>query len=213
MKNCLILGGGGHAKVLIETMLSSIELNPAYILDQDPKKWKSKVLNVEIIGGDDQIRTLKLKGIEYFAIGLGSVKDNSLRKKLYDFAISEGLKPATIIHPSAILSPSAKISKGCQILLSAVINSDAFIGENAIINTGSIVEHDCFIKNHIHISIGAKLASSVFIDDLAFIGAGSVIKQGIKIGKASIIGAGSVVVKDVAPFKMVFGNPAKEKKI
>ncbi len=49
----------------------------------------------------------------------------------------------------------------------------------------------------------------IFIDDDVWIGANSVITAGVTIGKHSIIGAGSVVTKNIPPFSVAVGNPAK----
>ncbi len=208
MKSCIILGGGGHSKVVIETIYLLKEFKPLYIIDSDKEKWGKEVLGVKIIGGDELLSNYR--DIKYFAIGVGSVKDNSLRKKLYDYALSLGFEPLNLIHPRAYVSPSAKIEKGCQILAYSIVNSEAKIGENVLINTGAIIEHDCILENHIHVSIGAKIASSVKMESLSFIGAGAVVKQGVKIGKGVVVGAGAVVLKDVLPYKIVAGVPAKE---
>ncbi len=206
----VVFGGGGHSKVLIEIIKMKDEYSPKYILDPDEKKWGTEIFGAKIIGGDGLIDEVKREGIEHFLVGVGSVKDNSIKKNLYEKGKNIGMKPINVIHPSAIISPSANIGEGAQILANTVINSEAKIGENVLINTGAIVEHDCIIKNHIHISIGARIASGVLIEDLVFIGAGAIIKQGVKIGEGAIIGAGAVVLKDVEPFKKMAGIPAKE---
>ena len=57
---------------------------------------------------------------------------------------------------------------------------------------------------------GVTTKGGVYIDDDVFIGAGVIIMDGVKIGKHSVIGAGSVVTKDVPPYTVVAGNPARE---
>lgn len=208
---CVILGGGGHSKVLIETIFLQKKYIPKYILDPNKELWGKEIFGIKVSGPDDELEDLKKKGIDYFVVGVGSIKDNYQRKMIYEKAINLGFKPTDIIHPNAIISKTSKIGRGSQILAGAILNTESEIGENVLINTGAIIEHNCILKNHIHISIGAKIASTVIIEDLAFVGAGAVLKQNIRIGEGAIIGAGAVVLSDVPPFKTFIGVPAKEK--
>lgn len=209
--NCVVIGGGGHSKVLIETMLLQKKYYPKYILDPNKEIWGKEILGIKVLGSDNELEDLKKRGVDYFVVGVGSVKDNLKRKEIYEKAIKLSFEPADIIHPSAIISKTAKIGKGCQILTGAILNTESEIGENVLINTGAIIEHNCILKNHIHISIGVRIASTVIIEDLAFVGAGAILKQNIKVGEGAVIGAGAVVLKDVPPFKTFVGVPSKEK--
>lgn len=209
---CVIIGGGGHSKVLIETVFLQKKYIPKYILDPNKELWGKEIFGIKVLGPDDELGDLKKKGIDYFVVGVGSIKDNLKRKEIYEKAIKLSFEPANIIHPNAIISKTSKIGRGSQILAGAILNTESEIGENVLINTGAIIEHNCILKNHIHISIGARVASTVTIEDLVFIGAGAVLKQNIKVGEGAVIGAGAVVLSDIPAFKTFIGVPAKEKK-
>ena len=206
---CVVMGGGGHARVLIETLLSDRTVQINGILDPDKSKWNTNILEIPILGNDSIIPDLISQGVNYFAVGIGSVGNNQLRRELFELALSYGLKPLTGIHSSSICSESANIGPGSQIFPGAIINYGSQIESNVIINTGAIVEHDCIIESHSHIATGARLCGTVKIGEESHIGAGAIILQNVQIGTCSIIGAGAVVLHDVENNSIVAGIPAR----
>jgi len=205
---CVIFGGGGHAKVLIESLLAGNSSLSLVILDRDSARWGQQVLEVPILGDDSILPRLIADGARFFVVGVGAVGDNAPRKRLFDHGISSGLEPLTIIHPASICSRWASVGPGCQLLPGSIVNAGAELGGNVIVNSGAIVEHDCKIGDHVHIASGAVLASTVTVGARAHIGCGAAVRQLISIGEGAIVGAGAVVVKDVPPHAMVVGVPA-----
>jgi sugar O-acyltransferase (sialic acid O-acetyltransferase NeuD family) len=205
----VILGAGGHAKVLIEALRAQGNSDALAALDNNQELWGRKVQGVPVLGGDDLLPGLVESGLGRFAIGLGGVKDNRPRKQLFERALDLGLEPVTVIHPSAIISPSAELGPGCQVLPGAVINADAKLGANVIINTRAVVEHDCRLGSHVHVASGAVLCSGCSLGEGVHIGAGAVVRQLLSIGEWCVVGAGAAVTKTVDKGKMVQGVPAK----
>jgi len=205
----VVLGGGGHARVIIDCIQASGLLLPYAILDTDQSHWGQDLFGVPILGGDDLIPDLIRIGVNHFVVGLGSSGNNQPRRCLFELALGHGLQPLTVSHPSAIISRWATIGSGSQILPGCIINSGAQVGINTIVNSGAIVEHDCIIGNHVHIATGAKLASTVKVGDGAHVGVGATIRQFIMIGEEALVGAGAVVVEDVPPGVVVIGVPAR----
>lgn len=207
----VIIGGGGHATVLIDSLRAAGEKRVMAVLDADASGHGTSICGVPVIGGDDLLETLARSGTHSFFVGVGGTSDNRPRARLYEKAKRLGLAPVTIRHPSAIVSPDATIGEGCQILPGAIVNARAVLGENVIVNSGAVVEHDCVIGDHTHIATGALLASTVRIGKFAHISIGAVVRQVIKIGNGAVVGAGAVVIKDVEENTIVVGVPAKEK--
>ena len=152
---------------------------------------------------------LKKKGIQHFFIGVGSVRDSSKRKRIYDEALAMNMEPISSIHPGAIVSPSVEMGKGCMVMAGAVLNASVKLGDNVIVNTGAIVEHDCWIGSHVHVATGAHLSGTVRVGEGAHIGAGAVVRNNLSIGAGAIVGVGAAVVRDVAANDVVVGVPAR----
>ena len=206
---CVILGGGGHARVIVDCIEISGLALPYAILDSNPAMHGKEIFGVLIRGGDECIEALKKEGVTHFISGVGGARDNVPRQKVFEMGVAAGLVPLTLVHPSAILSRHAKIGKGTVVFAGSIVNPAATIGANCVINTGAIIEHDCVIGNHVHVATGAKLSGTVRVGEGAHIGAGAVIRNNIVIGEKAVVGAGSVVVKDVLPQTVVKGVPAR----
>lgn len=207
-RRCVILGGGGHARVLIDCLLASKEAVPVAIVDADRSLWGTTLLGVKIVGGDEKLTALRHQGVSGFAVGLGGTKDNGPRRTLFERAMALGFQPVSVRHPSSICSPSAEIGAGSVLYPRSVVNACAKLGVNVIVNTGAIVEHDCVIGDHAHISTGAVLCGTVTVGNMAHIGAGAVVRQNQKIGERAVVGAGATVVEDVRDGEKVWGNKA-----
>ena len=205
---CVVLGGGGHARVLIDCLRASKAAEPVAIVDADPALWGTTILGVKVVGGDEKLQKMRSQGVSGFAIGLGGTKDNGPRRRLFEHARTLGFHPVSVRHPSAICSPSAEIGDGSVLYPRAVVNACASIGVNVIINTGAIVEHDCVVGHHAHIATGAVLCGMVTVGDMAHIGARAVVRQNQKIGARAVIGAGATVVDDVREGTRVWGGKA-----
>lgn len=203
------LGAGGHAKVVIEILRRMPQIDLVGLLDCDEALWHTKVLGVQVLGGDRLLPELRTGGLRWAFIGVGSVGDSSGRRRLYKMARSHGFEMISAIHPGAVISPSVRMGSGVTVMAGAIVNADAAFGENVIVNTGAIVEHDCTIGNHVHISPGARLASLVQVGDGAHVGLGACVLQGVTIGRNVVVGAGAVVVEDVPDEVTVVGVPAR----
>jgi sugar O-acyltransferase (sialic acid O-acetyltransferase NeuD family) len=209
---CVILGGGGHARVVTEILLATGIARIHGILDADPRRWHTELSGIPILGGDNLLPEVIRDGVNCFALGLGSVGSNQQRRMLYEFAARTGLNALTVAHPSAVCSRSARFGPGSVVFPNATVNAGVVIGVNVIINTAAVVEHDCQIGDHVHIATGAVLTGMVKVNDGAFVGAGAAVRQGVTIGEGAIVGAGAVVVRDAPPYSTVVGVPARPMK-
>jgi UDP-perosamine 4-acetyltransferase len=206
-KPLIILGAGGHAKVLIET-LQHQSANILGITDPDPQKIGDNILGIPIIGGDDLIFKHDQESIA-LVNGIGMVDDSQRRQQIFYTFKNQGYRFAGAIHGSAVISPAVKLSEGVQIMAGAVIQPGCKIGTNSIINSRASIDHDAIIGAHVHIASGATLSGGIKVNDGTLIGAGSTIIQGITIGVHCIVAAGAVVIRDVPDGATVMGVPAK----
>lgn len=203
----IILGGGGHAKVLIEA-LRTANIIIVGITDADPAKQGTTLMEVAVLG-DDSIVRQHAPGAVRLVNGLGSVSRPAPRAALFEAFTSEGFSFATVIHPRAVVASDATIAEGAQIMAGAVIQPGARIGRNSIVNTGAIVDHDCMIGDHAHLSPGAVLSGGVRIGNNTHVGTGATVIQGITIGTGCLVAAGAVVISNVPDGATVMGVPAR----
>lgn len=203
----LIVGGGGHAKVLIEALhLRSVTI--LGILDADPALVGQKILGIPVIGGDEKATEYPFNDVR-LVNGMGSVDVPDKRIGLFEKFKNQGFSFATVIHPSAVIASDVKLGEGTQIMAGAVIQPGSRIGRNVIINTRASIDHDCQIGDHVHVAPGATLSGGVSVGSKTHIGTGATVIQGIRIGSGSIVGAGALVLKNVPDSVTITGVPSR----
>jgi len=205
----LILGAGGHAKVLIDSLqLSGRRIKGA--LEAAPALWGHNILGVPVLGNDDTIFNYKPSDVE-LVNGLGSTHNTSARQKLFETWKSNGYSFANVIHPSAVISKHCQLGEGIQIMAGAILNAGAKVNDNSLINTAAIIEHDCKIAAHCHIAPSASLSGGVKVGQGSHIGLGARVLQNLTLGEACLVGAGAVVIHPVERGQLVVGVPAAVK--
>jgi acetyltransferase EpsM len=204
MKPLVVIGAGGHSKVVIDIINVCGEYEIIAILDDRYSELITE--GSTIFAPISYSRQIILERNPYFIIAIGN---NIVRQKMTEELLRVSAKFVTLIHPSAVISPSASLGEGTVVLPNAVVNSDAVIGRHVIINTSSVIEHDNIIEDYVHISPGTILTGNVQVGNGTHIGAGSTIIPGKKLGNWSIIGAGSTIITDIPDYVTAVGTPAK----
>lgn len=202
MKRLAILGASGHGKVIADAALLSGFDDVVFFDDAWPKlsengRWL-------VVGDSDQLfaRCGDFDGV-IVAIG-----NNAIRANKNIALLDAGAALATVVHPSAVISPFAVIGSGSFIAAGAVVQVDAVVGRFCIVNTNAVVEHDCTLGEAVHISPGAMLAGAVTVGDRSWVGIGACARQLVGIGSDVIVGAGAVVIRSISDSCTVVGNPA-----
>lgn len=206
MEKIILIGGGGHCKVLIDIIQEEGKFEIAGILDRN----KDGALGVKVVGEDEDLPKLFSEGIKNAAICVGGLSNPKIRRRIFDNLKKIGFNLPVLKHPNSVISKYAEIGEGTCVMAGAVVNSCAKIEEICIINTSVVIEHDCILKSNVNVSPRAVLLGGVEIGDNTFIGSGSIIKQGVKIGRDSLIGAGSLVLNNINDEVTAFGTPAHE---
>lgn len=202
----VIYGSGGHGKVVADAALCA-GWHVLGFADDDPGKRDALVLGLPVvaIGFDSTIAYCRAQN-SHAVIALG---DNRVRQRVFDAACRAQVEMATIIHPSAVISPSAAIGHGSVVFAHAVVNPASTIGCNVIINTGATIDHDNVIGDHAHVAPGAHTGGTVQLGAGAMLGVGASVRNHVSIGEWSIIGIGAAVVADIPARVVAFGNPAR----
>lgn len=210
----LLIGDGGHCKVIIDTLLDTYNYEKIGIISRENEplreNLRTKVLNIPIIGTDRELEELFAGGYKHAFIAVGSIGDTSIRRRLHQIIDRIGFSVPNIIDKSSIVGAYTTLGRGVYIGKRTIVNTNSQIGDFAILNTASVVEHDCMIGDFVHVATGAVLCGNVSIGDGTHIGAGSVVKQGICIGRNTMIGMGGVVINNICDSVTAYGVPCRE---
>jgi UDP-perosamine 4-acetyltransferase len=201
----LIIGAGGHGKVVLDILRAEGAANPVGFIDADSALAGTTVAGLEVLGGPNLLPKLRKK----YAHAIVAIGDNRARRSYAIAAQSAGFELINAIHPTASVSPSATIGRNVVIAAGAVVCTEAQIGDSVIINTSAVVDHECVIGAAAHICPGALLAGRVRIGEEAFVGLGAKIIQCLTVGEHATIGAGTVVIGDIPAHVTAVGVPAR----
>lgn len=207
MTDLVIVGAGGHAREILDTVEALNAEDPTYrllgfIADQEKRPELAEARGVKILGGIDLLG--KLDAV--YAIGIGDLK---ARKRIDDLASDAGMEPATLVHPSAQVGGQVELGPGTYLAPGAVLTTNIRLGRHAHVNVGASISHDCVIGKWSLIGPGARVAGNVTLGNGVEIGIGAVVRPGVSIGDWALIGAGAAVVADVEAENVVAGVPAK----
>lgn len=203
----IVLGAGGHAKVLID-MLRLSDIVILGVTDAQSSKHGSTFSGLRVIGGDDMVLQHKPDHIR-LVNGVGSTSLPQARRALFERFKQRGYSFHSVIHPSAVIAVDTELAEGVNIMAGAIIQPGSRIGANAIVNTAASVDHDCVIGAHVHLAPGVILSGGVCIGEGTHVGTGACVIQGVAIGENCVIGAGALVLENVPDSVTVMGAPAK----
>ena len=197
-RDLVVIGAGGHAKVVLAT-LGAVGMEVAALLDDNDELWGKELLGVEIQGPVARASDLGSRGV----LAVGS---NRSRQTL---ANELDLEWVTAVHPDSSVHRSVQTGAGSVVFAGATIQPDAVLERHVIVNTGATIDHDCRIGAFSHIAPGVNLAGGVTVGEGALVGIGSSVLPGVELGDWVVIGAGATVVESVEAGATVVGVPAR----
>jgi UDP-perosamine 4-acetyltransferase len=198
----LVLGAGGHARVVIEA-LRAMGAEVAGLLDDAAS---GPVLGTPVLGPLADLQRLRGEGLEHAAIAIGH---NATRERLGAICRDAGFALPPVLHPASLVSPSARIEEGAQVMARAVIGPEASLGMLALVNTGAIVEHECVLGAAAHLGPGVVLCGGVRVGARALIAANAVARPGISVGEDAVVAPGAALGTDVPAGARMGGVPAR----
>lgn len=204
-KKVIIVGAGGHCKVILDILLANQEYEIAGLIDQNQEK---KQLGISVIGDDNALHDIFRRGISYAFVAIGN---NPLRKKLCLYLREIGYELVNAISPDAVVSSHCKIGQGVAVMPGAVVNVETCLGDGCIINTNASVDHECTIGDFAHVAPGAALSGCVTVGELSFLGTGCRVIDRVSIGQGVMLGAGAVAISSIPDFCTAVGVPARIK--
>lgn len=210
-KSAFIWGAQGQS-IVLKSIMEIHGYKLSYLFDNN-QNLKSPFKNVPLKGDlkifKEWVLTVPEKRHISFAVAIAKESRGKERVKMQNKILKYGFTVLTLIHSNAFISKNVSIGNGSQILMGATISERVQIGESCILNTGSQVDHESILEDGVHIMPGAIITGCVHIGKYASIGAGAVVLPRLIIGEGAIVGAGAVVTKNVEPYTIVIGNPAR----
>ena len=201
MKSLIIIGAGGHGRVIADIAQKLGVYESISFLDDGGVKH---TMGIPVVG--KIVDAEKYVNSADFFVAIGNSK---LREEFMEDLLKKGANIPTLIHPSATIGSHVEIGIGTTVMAGVVINPCAKIGKGVILNTCSSIDHDCVIGDYCHIAVGVRIAGTVELGRSVWLGAGSTVKNNVNICANCVIGAGAVVVKDITECGTYVGVPAK----
>lgn len=196
--NIVLVGAGGHAKVVIATVhAAGGKVVAAY--DDAQARWGREILGVPI---DGPIHSEQIGS----APAIIAIGNNRARQAIVRRLQAQWI---SVRHPDTTVHPSVSLGKGTVVFAGAVIQPDTTIGAHSIVNTAASIDHDCIIGDFVHVGPGVHLCGGVTADEGVLLGVGAKVAPNVEIGPWSTAGAGAVCVLDVPGNTTVVGVPAR----
>ncbi|OXM85232.1 acetyltransferase [Paenibacillus rigui] len=200
-----VIGNGGHSKVVTDLIRSIPGYRIQAILDD---KYEAEAQDGDVCTGPLSCvpGLLQSEPELRFIVAVGH---NATRQTIVSRLGLPADRYITLVHPSAVVSPSATLGRGTVVMAHAVVQADTAIGHHAIVNSGAIIEHDSRLDDYVHAAPRATLTGAVSVGEGAMIGAGAVVIPGKSIGAWAVVGAGAAVIGNIPPHSTAVGTPAK----
>lgn len=202
----VVLGGGGHAKVVVAALKQSGWRVVGYTDQQD----RGDILAAKYLGTDAGLaQVLRAHRGCAAVVGIGKIDASPRRLALQSAAVALGFEFPAIVSRHAVVNEDVRLGAGTVVLDGVVVNSGTEVGRAGILNTGCTVDHDCRLGDNVHIAPGVTLSGGVVIGDHCLIGAGATIIQGVRVAADCLVGAGATVVADLTAPGTYTGTPAR----
>lgn len=208
MEDIILLGMGGHAHSIVDSIERKRKFHIAGFLDKK-EMIGQRFRDYSVLDTDDALERYFCSGVKNAFVTIGFLGCGNVRNNLYKRLKSIGYTIPEIIDDSAIVAEDAEVQEGTFIGKKAIVNANARIGKMCIINTGTVIEHDCRVGDFSHVATGSVLCGNVTVGEQCLIGANATVVQGKKVGDRAVAGAGAVVVTDIPCKATAAGVPAK----
>lgn len=203
----VVIGAGGHAKVVLDILEKQNCYEIAGLLDAH-KPAGTEVYGYRVLGEETALAGDALRDIAYAIVAIGDNWVRSLVAKKLTL-LRPDLRFATAIHPAAVLAKGTVIGAGTAVMAGVVVNSDTVVGQHCLLNTGASLDHDNAFGDFASIAPGAVTGGGVQVGEYTAISLGAKISHNRSLGSHSVIGAGALVLQDVGSRSLCWGTPAK----
>jgi sugar O-acyltransferase (sialic acid O-acetyltransferase NeuD family) len=206
-----MIGGGGHASILMD-MLMSQERDILAVISPDQIDSRSVFSGIKHFTADEDIHCFSPKDVK-LVNGIGVLPHSRFKRRINELYLDLGYVFETVVSEQSVVSKYAKLESGAQVFPGSIVQAGAVIGEHVVINSGAVIEHDCCIGAYSHIAPRATLCGSVETETDVYVGAGATVIQGVKIAKEAIVGAGATLTKNLMASEVAYPARSTTKRI
>lgn len=210
MRDAIIIGSGGHCRVILSIISMAQSHRVKKIIDITTPWPGEKIMGINVVSHQVNLMN-ELCGVDNldFFIAIGDV---ATRRMWWEKLDGLGLSLPSLISPSSNIDPTATLGRGNVICANSFIGPYASLGNNNLVNTGAIIEHEAILNDHCHVGPGSIIAGRTHLSNQCFIGAGATVIDRLSVAQGTTVGAGSVVIADILKQNTVIvGVPAKER--
>ena len=211
IKDIVVLGSAATSRSIMDALESINQIQRTWnilgFLDDDPALHGTEVYGYGVLGASELVSTSGFREVSV-VIGVANERQLLIRKKISERLGLPAERYASIVHPSASVSPKARLGPGCVILFGTRCSGDSVLGSHVVVLEGSCIGHDCMIGNYATICAHATIGAYAQVGEGAFVSTASHVRAGISVGAESKVGMGSVALRNVPAGKTVFGTPA-----
>lgn len=198
----VIYGGGGHGKSIID-LLRAVGTYDIFGIVDDRLSEGSKIMDLTVLGRGDSLAEIRDQGVGLAVNAVGGVGDIASRVGVFKQLAQRGFRCPSLVHPSAIVEPSAQLSEGVQVFPHAYVGSETDVQFGVIVNTSAVVSHDCRLGAYTNIAPSAMLAGGVSVGEKVLVGMGVSVNLNVEIGANCRIGNGAVIKESVPEGRVV----------
>lgn len=189
MKKILVIGAGGHGRSVAESILIGGQYNLVGFVDDSQAQ---EIWNYPIVGKIDNLSSFRNLA-DYAVVAIGN---NKARQAIHDKLLAADFNLANIIHPTAIVSPSAQLGSGVVLMSGAIVGTEARLGHGAILNCGAVVDHHCVVEDFGHLGVNSCMAGGSVLGRLSWLQAGSALGYGVVLQPDTIVSPGQGIQKN-----------------
>ena len=206
----LIVGAGGFGREAAEAVRAVNAERPTWelrgFLDDDPSLEGRELDGLPVLGPP---AALERHGDASLVVSVGNPDNYVARKRIVERLGVPPSRYATIVHPAAVVPPSARLGAGTVILATAVATTGVWVGAHVVVMPGVVLTHDCRVGDYATLGAGARLAGGARIEEGAYVGSGALVREHRAIGAWALVGMGAVVTRDVPAGEVWAGVPAR----
>ena len=183
----LVLGAGGHGRSVAEAAELSCRFDVVGFLDDSLPAGETN-LGLPVLGPVASMSVYRTCADQVIV----AIGNNAVRESLMGQVGEAGFEFATVVHPRAIVAPSAVLGAGSTVMAGAIVGTEARLGSGSIVNCGAVVDHHAIVESYGHLGVNASMAGGTVL------GRGAWMQAGSSLGYGVIVAAGGILLPSMA---------------